>query len=43
MTGRQLLDQAAVEFKNGDLDMAARLAHQAHNLGGVQDEAARAA
>ncbi|QEG25417.1 Bacterial type II and III secretion system protein [Gemmata obscuriglobus] len=38
-TGRQLLDQAAYEFKQGQYDTAHRLAVQAHNLGGVQDEA----
>ena len=38
-TGRQLLDQAALEFKKGDLDMASKLAVQAHNAGGSQDEA----
>lgn len=39
VTGRQLLDQAAHEFKQGQFDTASRLALQAHNLGGVQDEA----
>ncbi len=39
VTGRQLLDQAAYEFGAGQFDTAARLARQAHNLGGVQDEA----
>ncbi len=38
-TGRQLLDQAAHEFKEGQFDVASRLALQAHNLGGVQEEA----
>lgn len=36
---RQLLDQAAIEFRKGDFEMAEKLAQQAHNLGGVQDEA----
>jgi type II secretory pathway component GspD/PulD (secretin) len=39
VTGRQLLDQAALEFRKGDFDLARRLALQAHNLGGSQDEA----
>lgn len=39
VTGRQLLDQAAYEYKQGQFDTASRLALQAHNLGGVQDEA----
>jgi tetratricopeptide (TPR) repeat protein len=39
VSGKQILDQAAVEFRNGDLDMAAKLAQQAFNLGGVKDEA----
>ena len=39
VTGRQLLDQADYEFKQGQFETAARLALQAHNLGGVQDEA----
>lgn len=39
VTGRQLLDQAAYEFKQGQFETATRLAQQAHNLGGVQDEA----
>jgi type II secretory pathway component GspD/PulD (secretin) len=39
ITGRQLLDQAALEFRKGDFEMARRLALQAHNLGGVQAEA----
>ncbi|MBY0514827.1 MAG: hypothetical protein K2P78_13050, partial [Gemmataceae bacterium] len=34
-----LLDQAALELQKGDLEMARKLALQAHNLGGVQDEA----
>jgi type II secretory pathway component GspD/PulD (secretin) len=38
-TGRQLLDQAAYEFKKGEFETASKLALQAHNLGGVQDEA----
>jgi tetratricopeptide (TPR) repeat protein len=38
VSGRQLLDQAVVEFKSGNLDMASRLAMQAHNLG-ARDEA----
>ncbi len=39
ITGRQLLDQAAIEYRNGDLDTAAKLSLQAHNIGGVKDEA----
>ena len=39
LTGRQMLDQAVIEFKSGNLDMAAKLAQQAHNMGGVQDDA----
>ena len=39
VTGRQLLDQAEYEFKQGQFETASRLALQAHNLGGVQDEA----
>jgi type II secretory pathway component GspD/PulD (secretin) len=39
ISGRQLLDQAAYEFKAGELDMATTLARQAYNLGGVKDEA----
>jgi type II secretory pathway component GspD/PulD (secretin)/tetratricopeptide (TPR) repeat protein len=38
-TGRQLLDQARIEFSKGDFEMAEKLAQQAHNLGGVQEEA----
>ena len=38
ITGRQLLDQAMIEFKNGDLDMATKLATQANNQG-LADEA----
>ncbi len=41
VTGRQLLDQAAIEFKASQFDTAEKLALQAHNLGGVQDEARR--
>ena len=41
VTGRALLDQAAIEFKQGQFDTAEKLALQAHNLGGVQDEARR--
>jgi Flp pilus assembly secretin CpaC/tetratricopeptide (TPR) repeat protein len=37
---QQLLNQAYVEFKNGDMDLAAQLAKQAHNAG-AQDEARR--
>ena len=39
LTGRKLLDQAAYEFKRGEFDTAQRLALQAHNLGGVAEEA----
>ncbi len=39
VTSRQLLDQAAYEFTRGQFDTASKLALQAHNLGGVQDEA----
>ncbi|MBN9120364.1 MAG: hypothetical protein J0I06_14600 [Planctomycetes bacterium] len=39
VTGRQLLDQAAYEFKRGEFETASRLAVQAHNLG-AQKEAA---
>ena len=38
-TGRQLLDQAELELKKGDLEMARKLAVQAHNLGGSQEQA----
>ena len=38
VTGRQLLDQAVVEYQKGDLEMSARLARQAYNQG-MQDEA----
>ena len=33
ITGRQLMDQAALEYRKGDYDTARRLALQAHNLG----------
>ena len=39
VTGRQLLDQADLQFRQGDYDAARRLAVQAHNLGGSHDEA----
>jgi hypothetical protein len=39
LSGKQLLDQAAFEFSRGDLDMATKLALQAHNMGGAQEEA----
>jgi len=39
VSGRQLLDQAAFEFKRGELDMATKLAQQAFNRGDVQNEA----
>ncbi|MBA4190204.1 MAG: hypothetical protein C0467_19640 [Planctomycetaceae bacterium] len=39
ITGRTLLAQAENEYKTGDLDLAAKLALQAYNLGGVKDEA----
>ncbi len=39
-TGRQLLDQAAYEFKKGEFETAQRLAIQAHNLGAQQEAAA---
>ncbi|MDB5307110.1 MAG: hypothetical protein JWO38_1312, partial [Gemmataceae bacterium] len=38
LTGRQYLDQAMVEYRKGDFELARRLALQAHNLG-AQDEA----
>lgn len=38
-TGRQLLDQAALELRKGDFELARRLALQAHNLGESQAEA----
>ena len=34
-----MLDQASLEFRKGDFEMASRLARQAYNLGGVQKEA----
>ncbi len=37
-TGRHLLDQAAIEFRAGDLETAAKLALQAHNAGGPKDK-----
>lgn len=39
VTGRQLLDQAELELRKGDLEMANKLAVQAHNLGGSQEQA----
>jgi type II secretory pathway component GspD/PulD (secretin)/tetratricopeptide (TPR) repeat protein len=39
ISGRTLLLQAETEYKAGDLDLAAKLALQAYNLGGVKDEA----
>lgn len=39
VNGRAMLLQAEIEYKAGDLDLAAKLALQAHNLGGVKDEA----
>ncbi len=39
LTGQQLLVQAQIEFKAGDFETSERLARQAHNLGGVQEEA----
>src|SRR5262249_36312570 len=39
VTGRQLLDQAALELQKGDLEMARKLAVQAHNLGGSPEQA----
>jgi Flp pilus assembly secretin CpaC len=38
VTGRQLLDQATLAFRQGDFDAARRIALQAHNAGGVQAE-----
>ena len=38
VTGRQFLDQAAIEFRKGDLELASNLARQAYNHG-MQDEA----
>jgi tetratricopeptide (TPR) repeat protein len=38
-TSRQLLEQATLEFRKGDFETAEKLAQQAHNAGGVQDEA----
>ena len=40
LTAKQLLDQADIEFRNGEMETASRLAQQAHNLG-AQDEARR--
>jgi Flp pilus assembly secretin CpaC/tetratricopeptide (TPR) repeat protein len=39
VTGRQLLDQATLAFRQGDFDAARRIALQAHNVGGAQAEA----
>jgi len=39
LTGQALLTQAAYEFERGEFEMATRLATQAHNLGGVNEEA----
>ncbi len=39
VTGKQLLEQAAYEFSREEYDTAGKLAMQAHNLGGVQEEA----
>ncbi|HEX4608942.1 MAG TPA: hypothetical protein VH092_12115, partial [Urbifossiella sp.] len=39
VTGRQLIDQATVAFRQGDFEAARRIALQAHNAGGVQPEA----
>lgn len=41
VTGRQMLAQAEMEFAKGDYDIARKLALQAHNQGGSQDEARR--
>jgi type II secretory pathway component GspD/PulD (secretin) len=40
LTGKQMLDQATIEFTKGDFVMAEKLARQAYNMGGVQKEAA---
>lgn len=40
VTGRQLLDQAAYEFKKGEFETAEKLAIQAHNLGAQKDATA---
>jgi Flp pilus assembly secretin CpaC len=40
LSAKQLLDQADIEFRHGDLELATRLAERAHNLG-AQDEARR--
>lgn len=40
LTARQLLDQADIEFKSGNLELAEKLAERAHNMG-AQDEARR--
>ncbi|MBN9517139.1 hypothetical protein J0H58_01255 [bacterium] len=39
VTGRQLIDQATLAFRQGDFEAARRIALQAHNVGGAQDEA----
>ncbi len=39
ISGQEMLDQASLEFRKGDFEMASRLARQAYNLGGVQKEA----
>ncbi|WP_145242496.1 hypothetical protein [Urbifossiella limnaea] len=39
VTGRQLIDQATLAFRQGDFEAARRIALQAHNVGGVQAEA----
>ena len=38
-SGSERLDQAALELQKGDLEMARKLALQAHNIGGMQEEA----
>ncbi|HEY3788195.1 MAG TPA: hypothetical protein VGL71_05030, partial [Urbifossiella sp.] len=38
ITGRQMLDQATIEFQRGDFETAALIAQKAYNLGGVQKE-----
>ncbi len=39
VTGRQLIDQATLAFRQGDFEAARRIALQAHNVGGAQAEA----
>ncbi len=39
VTGRQMLDAAALEFRKGDFANARQIALRAYNAGGVQDEA----